>query len=108
MAVGVRSCTVSFRGPSGIIHSVEIQAESLYEAAAVGVALLKKDGWIEGLGPATKLEIAVREPATTHVLSIQQLQRWLDGVTKTPLDALRKAKLRQLLGARPDPPRTAR
>jgi hypothetical protein len=106
--VALRSCTVSFRGPSGITHSVDVQAETLFEAAALGVSLLKKDGWIEGLGPATRLEIAVRQPATTHVLSVQQLQRWLDGVTKTPLDALRKAKLRQLLGVPPDPPRMAR
>ena len=104
--MALRSCTVSFRGPSGITHSVDVQAETLYEAAALGVALLKKDGWIEGLGPGTRLEIAVRGPATTHVLSVQHLQRWLDGVTKTPLDALRKAKLRQLLGAPPYPPRT--
>jgi hypothetical protein len=101
-----RSCTVSFRSPSGIVHSADVQAETLYEAAALGVALLKKDGWIEGLGPATRLEIVVRQPATTHVISVQQLQRWLDGVTKTPLDALRKAKLRQLLGTPSNPPST--
>jgi hypothetical protein len=104
----LRSCTVSFRGPSGITHSVDVLAESLYEAAAIGVALLKKDGWIEGLGPATRLEIAVRSPATNHVLSVNQLQRWLDGVTKTPADALRKAKLKHLLGIQDHPPPTGR
>jgi hypothetical protein len=93
----LRLCLVSFRAPSGIVHSVEVQAETLYEGAALGLALLKKDGWIEGLGPSTKLEIAVREPATSHALSVQQVQRWLNGVTKTPVEALRKAKLKQLL-----------
>jgi hypothetical protein len=74
-----------------------VQAESLYEAAALGLGLLKRDGWIEGLGPATKLEIAVRQPAANHVVSVQQLERWLDSVTASPADVLRKAKLKQLL-----------
>jgi hypothetical protein len=97
--VPVRTCTVSFRSPSGIAHSVDVQAESLYEAAALGLGLLKRDGWIEGLGPATKLEIAVRQPAANHVVSVQQLERWLDSVTASPADVLRKAKLKQLLRA---------
>jgi hypothetical protein len=97
--VPVRTCTVSFRSPSGIAHSVDVQAESLYEAAALGLGLLKRDGWIEGLGPATKLEIAVRQPAANHIVSVQQLERWLDSVTASPADVLRKAKLKQLLRA---------
>jgi hypothetical protein len=96
-AVPVRTCTVSFRSPSGIAHSVDVQAESLYEAAALGLGLLKRDGWIEGLGPATKLEIAVRQPAANHVVSVQQLERWLNSVTASPADVLRKSKLKQLL-----------
>jgi hypothetical protein len=96
--VPVRTCIVSFRSPSGVAHSVEVQAETLYEAAGLGLALLKKDGWIEGLGPATRLEISVREPATAHIVSVQQLHRWLDGVTRSPADVLRKSKLKHLIG----------
>jgi hypothetical protein len=95
--MSVRVCTVSFKSPSGIAHSVEVHAESLYEAAALGLGLLKKDGWIEGLGPATRLEIQVREPATFHMLTVRELRKWLDGVNATPADVLRKAKLRKLL-----------
>jgi len=50
-------------------------------------------------GPATKLEMAVREPGSRHVLSVQQLQKWMNSVTTSPADVLRKAKLKQLLGA---------
>jgi hypothetical protein len=41
------------------------------------LARLKKDGWIEGLGPGTQLDITVREPSTHHSLTVQQLQRWV-------------------------------
>ena len=88
---------VSFQSPTGIAHSVEVQAETLYEAAALGLGLLKKDGWIEGLGPATRLEITVREPATSHVITVQQFQRWLNGIADSPADVLRKAKLKALV-----------
>ena len=59
-------------------HSVDVEAETLYEAAALGIARLKKDGWTEGLGVGSRLEITVREPSTKHVISVQQLQRWIE------------------------------
>jgi hypothetical protein len=34
------ACTISFTGPSGVGHSVEISANSLYEAAIVGFNLV--------------------------------------------------------------------
>jgi hypothetical protein len=33
----LRVCTVGFKAATGISHSVEVQAESLYEAAAMGL-----------------------------------------------------------------------
>ena len=93
----VRSCTVSFRGVSGVQHSVDLEAESVYEAAIRGLSLLRKDGWVDNIGPATELEIRVREPATRHTVSVQQLRRWCDGIAVSPAETIRKAKLRQLL-----------
>ena len=49
----LRVCTVSFKSPTGITHGVDVEAETLYEAAGLGLARLKKDGWIEGLGPGS-------------------------------------------------------
>ena len=83
---------------TGITHGVEVEAETLYEAAALGLARLKKDGWIEGLGPGSRLEIHVREPSTSHCLSVEQLHRWIDGVTTSPAEVLRRARVKQLLG----------
>ena len=98
LPVPLRSCTVSFKSATGISHGVDVEAETLYEAAAIGLARLKKDGWIEGLGPGSRLEIAVREPSTVHSLTVQQLQRWVNGVTTSPAEVLRRAKVKHLLG----------
>lgn len=88
--------------PSGVSHSVDVEADTVYEAAALGLARLKQDGWIEGLGPATRLEIEARAPSTRHTVSVQQLRRWVNGTTSSPIETLRKAKLKQLLGSASD------
>jgi hypothetical protein len=95
--VPVRSCTVSFRGVSGVRHSVELDAESVFDAAIRGLALLRRDGWVDNVGTATELEVEVREPATRHTVSVQQLRRWCDSIAASPADTIRKAKLKQLL-----------
>jgi len=95
----LRFCTVGFKSPTGVTHAVDVEAETLYEAAGLGLARLKKDGWIEGLGPGSRLEISVREPGTTHSLTVQQLHRWIDSGTKSPADVVRRARVKQLLGS---------
>ena len=95
--VALRTCTVSFAGPSGVRHSVEVTAESIYEAAALGISALKSDGWVDAIAPGTELEIQVREPATCHRLTLRQIRRWCDGVAVSPDETLKKRRLRQLL-----------
>jgi hypothetical protein len=96
--MALRACRVSFMSATGITHAVDVEAETLYEAAGLGLARLKKDGWIEGLGPGSRLEIQVREPSTIHSLTVQQLHRWIDAVTTSPAEVLRRARVKQLLG----------
>jgi hypothetical protein len=95
--VALRTCTVSFTGPSGIRHSVDVMAESVYEAAALGVSALRSGGWTDVVAPGTELQIQVREPATCHRITVQQIHRWCDGVTISPDETLRRRRLKQLL-----------
>src|ERR671936_2156196 len=88
-AVALRTCTVSFTGPSGVRHSVEVTAESIYEAAALGVSALKSDGWADAIAPGTELEIQVREPATCYRITVHQIRRWCDGIAVSPDDTLK-------------------
>jgi hypothetical protein len=95
--MGIKACSVSFTDVRGIRHTAEIEAESLYEAAVQGIRRLNQDPWLERIGPGTKLEIEIREPSAKHVLTVEQLQRWLAGATKSPTEATKKAKLKLLL-----------
>ena len=94
-AVALRTCTVSFSGPSGIRHSVDVTAESVYEAAALGVGS-PKSGWADAVALGTELEIQVREPPTCHRVTLHQIHRWCDGIATSPDETLKKRKLKQL------------
>jgi hypothetical protein len=95
--MAVRTCCVSFVDLRGVRHSADVEAESLYEAAVLGIRRLNQDPWIERIGPGTQLEVEVREPATRHTISVQQVERWLAGATPNPTEATKKAKLKMLL-----------
>jgi hypothetical protein len=71
--------------PEASGHSVEVTAESLFEAGLLAVSAFRKAGWVEetpGLG--SRLEIEVREPAVKHTVTLAQLQRWVNGATRSP------------------------
>jgi len=104
-----RACTVSVVGPTHVRHSVEVTAESLYEAAVLGVKLLAQDGWVGAIAPGTQVEVQVRPPAMLHVVSVAELRRWVDAVGTSPEETMRKRKLRSLLHtAIPTSPSTSR
>src|SRR4051812_19686507 len=91
-----KTCTVGFVGPSGIRHSVEVEAETLYEAAVLATCRFRKDIWGEAVANGTRLDIDIREPATKHSVTLQQVERWLASPGK-PYEASRKAKLKLML-----------
>ena len=93
----VRTCAVSFVDVRGIRHTAEVQADSLYEAVVLAVRVFRKDPWIERLGPGAVLDVEVREPSTRHSLTLQQVERWLEGATTNPNEGMKKAKLKNLL-----------
>jgi len=93
-----RSCRVTVASPAGVHHSVEVSAETLYEAAILGLHLLKQDRWVGPIAPGLQVEIEVRHPATVHSISVAQLRRWVEGVSASPDETLKKRKLRSLLG----------
>jgi hypothetical protein len=83
-----------------IRHSVEVTAESLYEAGVVALSALRKAGWVEEHpGPAARLEIEVKEPSTIHTISVAPLQRWVSGSAKSPEERVRRDRMRQMLTA---------
>jgi len=74
-----------------------VTAESVYVAAALGVAALRETGWAEAMALGTELEVQVREPPTCHRITVQQIHRRCDGIAVSPDETLKKRRLKQLL-----------
>jgi hypothetical protein len=87
-------CVVSYLDASGIRHTVELEAESLYEAAALAVRAFREHDCEPGA--LSKLEVEIRS-SVTHTLTVQRLQTWLNGGAKSPKEAVMKERLRELL-----------
>jgi len=78
---------VSFTDVRGIRHEAEVEAESQYEAAVRSVRRFRTDAWIEPVGNATVLDVEIREPSTKHAITLQQVERWLEGRRRIPMKA---------------------
>ena len=95
IAVPARQCTVSFSDFEGIRHSVQVPAESLYEAAVLALRAFREHDCSPG--PAAKLEVEVAGPAVTHTLTVKKVREWLDGACRSPNEKVAKERLKGLL-----------
>jgi hypothetical protein len=94
-----RTCRVSLKDTDGIGHVVEVQADTLYEAAVLALKTLKRDTWINVIGPGTRITVQIHEPPVEHFMMYAQLTRWLDGGAKNPAEAVRKKRLKEMLAS---------
>lgn len=95
--MSLRTCLVSFTDNRGVKHGVEVQAESLFEAAVLAIQILRKEGWTDPIGVSTRIEVEVREPVTRHTLTLLQVERWLNGASTSPNERIKKDRLKGLL-----------
>ena len=90
------ACTVSFVDLDGIRHSVEVDAEGLYEASVLGLAAFRKHDLEPG--GLTQLEVEVRS-SVKHTLTVTKVRDWLQRGVRTPKEAVLKERLRALLSS---------
>jgi hypothetical protein len=95
--VAVRTCTVSFTDAEGLRHSVNVQAETLYEAAALAIRAFREHQC--GPGPGSQLEVKERSPEVTHTVAMSKVHDWLESSAKSPRDRLVKERLKGLLAS---------
>jgi hypothetical protein len=95
-----RQCRVSFTDTEGITHSTEVTAETLYEAAVLALAEFIRCGFTDAhTGLATRINIAVLVPSTSHEISVGKVRAWLDSNGRSPAQQALKVWLREVLGS---------
>lgn len=89
-------CIVSFVDLDGVRHSVEVDAEGLYEASVLGLCAFRKQD-LEPRG-LTQLEVKVIS-SVTHTLTVTKVRERLQRGVRTPKEAVLKERLRAMMSA---------
>ena len=76
---------------------MEVTATTLYEAATLAMAEFRPCGFTANApGPAMRLTVAVKTPATTHEVQRGKVETWLQCAGK-PNEQAMKGRLMELL-----------
>ncbi len=95
----LRACTVVIQDLNRTAHSLDVTAETLYEAIAQALAALRAHDWVGDIGKGlTTVTVKVRYPEVTHIVKIQDFENWLNNSCKSPAETVLKTRLRQMLG----------
>src|SRR5262245_20948230 len=87
---------LSFVDVDGLRHSVEVDAESPYEAVALAIHTFRQHDCEPG--PGSKIEVEVRAPSVIHTTTTQTIYSWLEESGRSPKEILLKHRLKELIG----------
>jgi hypothetical protein len=87
------------RDLNDVEHSVEVSAETLYEAIATALAALQKDNWVGEIGQVfTTVSVVVHQPPVKHEVKMKDFVSWLGRQGRSPAEVILKQKLEKILG----------
>lgn len=97
-------CRVSFTDNDGIEHACEVEADSMYEAAGLGIARFRKipraDPDDSETGdptrlPWTRITVEHREPSTSHTITREAFDNWFRRKGRSPREQMCRARVRE-------------
>jgi hypothetical protein len=93
-------CRVSYTDAEGIVHAVEVDAASLYEAVALAVAEFREGEIIaDAPAPMTEFCVSVLRRPIEHRIRLNQVTNWAANTTKDgPAGITKRQRVRTLLG----------
>jgi hypothetical protein len=97
-----RSCRVTIKDFDGVEHTVQVAAETLYEAVARALKAMQGKEWIagipEGLNP---VKVCVTDIPIEHTVTMKDFARWLNSTGLSPKDEMSRYKIKEILGMVP-------
>ena len=80
-------------------HSVEVLAETLYEAIATALAAFQQDNWVGEIGQGfATVTVLVQQPPVKHEVKMKDFVSWLGRQGRSPAEVMLKQKLEKILG----------
>ncbi len=91
--MAVRTCRVTCRDTQGVDHTVQVTAQSLYEAVAQALRVFREDDWSEdpNRGPASVV-VTINQPQVEHRVRIKDFENWLESAGKSPAEMALKSR----------------
>jgi hypothetical protein len=96
--MAVKTCRVTCSDSRGVSHTVEVTAQTLYEAVAQALLLFRENEWSDDPKrvPAAVV-VRIKQPEMEHKVLIRDFQNWLKSVPRSPAEMVLKTRLRGLL-----------
>ena len=95
----LRTCTVAIKDLRDVEHSIEVTAETLYEAIATALAALQQDNWVGEIGQGfATVSVLVQQPPVKHEVKMKDFLSWLNRQGRSPAEVILKQKLEKILG----------
>ena len=97
--MALRACTVAIKDVRDVEHSVEVTAETLYEAIATALAALQQDSWVGEIGQGfATVTVLVQQPPVKHEVKMKDFVSWLGRQGRSPAEVVLRQKLERILG----------
>jgi len=85
----------------GVTHTVEVTAETLYEAVALGMAAIRADEWVTGIAQGLNaVRVRVTNVAVEHEVKLGEFTKWLDKTNGSPREMVDRKQIKSILGMR--------
>jgi hypothetical protein len=96
--MAVRRCKVTCRDAQGVEHTVQVIAESLFEAVAQAFHILREHDWTDEPNSGSASVVVTIKPAEVeHRVRIRDFQTWLESAPRSPAEMALKSRLRNVL-----------
>src|SRR5260221_6257337 len=96
--MAARSCRVTVQDLEGVAHTVEVTAESLYEAVALGLAALRHSDWVAGFQQGV-VKVSVADVRVEHQVKLADFTQWLEKPgAELPREMIQRHRLRSIVG----------
>jgi hypothetical protein len=95
----VRSCRGTIKDLDGVKHTVEVTAETLYEAVALGLVAIRGNDWVMGIAQGQNtVQVSVVDIPIEHSVKITDFHDWLERTTGAPREISKRSRVKAILG----------
>lgn len=95
-----KQCRVTVTDMDGIEHTVVVEGDSVYLAAARGLSELRRHGWVGEIAAGINvIQVVIHENRNvSHSVSYRKLVDWANRTVGGPAEKTRRAEVRSTLG----------